>query len=327
MSSFGQDFASGMALGSSMYNNAQRMRQQDQEMQWRTEDRQRETDERKQLDELGKMMGKWEQGDFSPAIARANSSGMFGPNRFAAGARLGEDGSLYASVYDNKDPVNSLQEIKLGSAQDLKNQMVMAHAPPRILATIGVTQAQKQTDPVYQQQMQAGALGNKKLKAEVDNLPAKQAADLAHINASAATNQNTQHQALMGPAQLRAAQANATHAEWVAQHPYSKIPAAGEIIYMDKDGNEVREKLYPGDPRLARSAQAPALAGPQGQGAAQPPAAAPAQPQTPPSQGSPAPGKHSAGTPVNVPQGYKDGVYNIGGYRVQVKGGKGIIIQ
>lgn len=284
MGSFGQDFSQGLALGSSIYNNAQRESRQDQEQQWKGEDRQRETDERAQLDELGKMMGKWEQGDFSPAIAKANSSGMFGPDRYAAGARMGDDGNIYGQVYHSKDPVNSMQEVNLGKAQDLKNQMVMAHAPPRVLATLGVTQATKQADPEYQQRVQSGALGIQEQRLKVGAMPEKIAQDQAQGRASLdhtiagtnATNQTVAHQALMSPEQLRAAKAKADSDEWAAKNPQANRVMGTETTYVDDNTSRSR-KLYAGDPAL----QSPptALAGPQ--------AAQPAQSAAPTSQAAP----------------------------------------
>lgn len=290
-----EGLANGLASGIQLGNSIQRNQAMQQEQDWKAEDRKREKDERNQLDTLGKVMSKIDQGDLNPAIAQANSSGTFGPDRYASGARIGEDGHVYANVYNNNDPVNSMEEVKLGKLQDIKNQVFMANAPPSVVAKLSVAQAQRSMDPTYQQQAQSGALDIQRKQAELGYLPQKQALDLAQGQAglahsavsTAATQQSMQQQALTSQDQLRKAKADADHAEWVANNPRLNVPAVGSYNREDKDGNVVIEKLFPGDPRLQSSATG--LAGPQGAPAQQPiaptsPAAPAAQPAAPQQQ-------------------------------------------
>ena len=270
--------ASGLSSGIQLGNSIQRNQAMQQEQEWKAEDRQRETDERKQLDELGKVMTAVEKGDLSPAVASANSSGQFGPDRFAAGARVGEDGFVYANVYNNKDPINSMEEVKLGKLPDIKNQVFMAHAPSSVVAKLALAQAQKQSDPAYQQQMQAGTLDIQRKQAELGYLPQKQALDLAQGQAglahsavsTAATQQSMQQQALMGPAKLRETEAEAALKERQAANPYANRVVRKKII--DEEGNvrTIENEFADG-----QATQSTALAGPA-------PGAAPAQQPTAP---------------------------------------------
>ena len=305
--------ADGLASGVQIYNYAQKAQDNRQDREWKAEDRQRESDERKQLDEAGKIFGKWEQGDYSPAVAKANSSGMFGPDRFATGARRGEDGNIYATLYDSKNPVDSLQEVNLGKEGDLKNQMVMSNLPPSVLAKVAAAQAQKQSDPAYQQQLRSGELGIKKQEFEVNNQPTNQAVQTARdyaalnhsVTATTAQQQETAQKALTNPLEQRRLDAQTQHAEWLAKNPNANQVLEKQVT--GEDGTQIITYRRAGDPPTA-------LAG-QNAGAA--PAAQPAQSAQQPTQAA-QPAAKSAAPTVDA-KTYYQGLVQRGVSRDQAK--------
>uniref|UniRef100_I2PZY5 Uncharacterized protein n=1 Tax=Desulfovibrio sp. U5L TaxID=596152 RepID=I2PZY5_9BACT len=268
MGSFGQDFTQGLALGVNLYDNAQREKRQDQEQQWKTEDRKRDEQDRQDALKFGNVVGKAMDGDFNPAVADANMRGAFGPNRYASGTSVDDKGNVFAHVYDaSGDPssaVSSMEKIPMGTVEDVKRKIFFAHAPEKLLAQIGANMMTKQTDPEVQQNILGKNLENRQKALNLEWAPKKfdmeQArgnADLAHSAAATANlNQNTQNTALLGPYQVAGAKFEAKIKENQAASPNFGLKPAG-YVYRAEGSDEIKIPIYdPNDPRLQPTALA-----------------------------------------------------------------------
>lgn len=267
MGSFGEDFAQGMALGSNMYSNAQRLKDNEQDRQWKAEDRSREDQDRKDDRAFGNVWGKAMNGDFSPAVAMANMKGSFGEGKFASGYSIDDKGVVFAHVYpgggDAATAVNSMEKIPMGTVENVQKNIFNQYAPDRIKALV----AAKMMDPTAQQQVQGGALDLERKRRELGFLPQKQQLELAqglagidHTRSSTASiNQGMEQSALTAPAKARALNAEAALKETEAADPYHGRKPTGRVI-TNEDGTSVVTYLYPGDP----VPQPTAMAGPPG---------------------------------------------------------------
>lgn len=264
---FAEAFTNGIRAGSALAGTWSDINARDKMTQWRQEDRDREEDDRKQLQALGAVMGKVDQGDFTPAIALANSKGMFGENKFAAGARLDDKGNVVAQVYDTTNPVWSMSDVPLGSIKDVRNQLVIANMPQRYLGQAIAQQQAKYMDPMQQAQLQ-GAQADAATKtaraqyaapAALAGLHAEQAkVGLIGAQTGATNAQAGRTAALTGPEVAK------TRAEADLMRARANAPVNGRpVATITSDGPEdstIRENIYdPNDPRLQRNRPAAVL--------------------------------------------------------------------
>lgn len=262
---FSESFTNGIKAGSALAGTWSDINTRDRLLQWKQEDRDQEQEDRKQFQALGAVMGKIDQGDYSPAIALVNSKGMLGENKFLSGVKVDGEGNVIGTVYDTTDPVWSTSEVPLGPLKDVRNQLVMANMPQRYLGQIYAQQQAKYMDPAAQAQLQ-GMQADAQAKAVKAGVAPQQAqlglakgqADIAHTNAQTDfTRANTAKTQALTPAEASKAQAEADLMRAKASNPTWGRPLG--TATTDEYGTVIRRNLYPGDPALQTSGGTPTI--------------------------------------------------------------------
>lgn len=272
MDDFASSFSQGMALGASMFNNSQRIKNNREDHEWQQNERARQDEERSQWDKVGKVFSALEQGNYAPAIAHINSSGQLGQDQYAAGARVDDKGHLYVTTYNSNDPVNSVSETNFGKVTDVKNQLLMTMAPPSFVAKMQAQMAQQSMSPMQQAQLRAANAGASLAETHAALAGPQGQSQIDHSNAStAALNQKRQQEAMLFPIEQQKAQGEAALAAWKGQNPRA-VSGKGPLATIERDGSDgstIHEHIYdPNDLRLKYPQVAPSG---QGNGSSQSP--------------------------------------------------------